>query len=517
MYRVPAAWPANFIVGRQRMLKLHLASTGALRLSRVVRNRPGNKEFSFTTTMTELQNFFRHGHWPGSSETLCGKGSSLAYTEKLRGALPLIFRRCKIKRLVDAPCGDFHWMKEVDLKGVEYIGMDIVPTIVAQNQEKYPGIRFQHGDITRDAIPCADLLMTRDCLFHLPFWAIADWMENVRRSQPRWLLVTSNTYPRNFEIEKPGSYRAVNLLEPPFEFSPPAPENIIRDYPDGAPERYMYLWPKEEYIKFMTPSIIQQVRNYKAPLKPRLRMTGEKGRRTSEDQESKDLGLAYYREMSSFGSLLDECIATSREKLGFFSNHLPRAYEYPIILEAVSKSIGPIIDLGAGLSPLPFILAERGRQVYTVDYSTLQRTLDTRHNWHEWGFFDYSTIDSRIQSFNVNFMNFTPPLHPIGCIYSTSVIEHMPADVRRACIEKISELLSVGGDFVTTIDLVPSTDALWNADRRKKVEPPEIHGGVGTLVNELGQARLGIERLEIRRGLPGSSTDILFLSAKKLY
>lgn len=93
----------------------------------------------------------------------------------------------------------------------------------------------------------------------------------------------------------------------------------------------------------------------------------------------------------------------------------------------------------------------------------------------------------------------------------------MPADIRRACIAKISELLAVGGDFVTTIDLAPSTDLLWNADRRKQVEPPEIHGGVGTLVNELGQARLGIERLEIRRGLPGSSTDILFLSAKKLY
>jgi hypothetical protein len=35
--------------------------------------------------------------------------------------------------MLDAPCGDFNWMKEVDLSAVHYTGGDIVEPLVNSN------------------------------------------------------------------------------------------------------------------------------------------------------------------------------------------------------------------------------------------------------------------------------------------------------------------------------------------------------------------------------------------------
>lgn len=47
----------------------------------------------------------------GHAETVSGPGSSLENTATLRRALPSLVTRYGLKRVVDAPCGDFNWMK----------------------------------------------------------------------------------------------------------------------------------------------------------------------------------------------------------------------------------------------------------------------------------------------------------------------------------------------------------------------------------------------------------------------
>ena len=42
----------------------------------------------------------------------------------------------KVRRLLDAPCGDHNWMRHVDLDGIQYLGMDLVEDIVKHNQDK---------------------------------------------------------------------------------------------------------------------------------------------------------------------------------------------------------------------------------------------------------------------------------------------------------------------------------------------------------------------------------------------
>jgi len=64
-------------------------------------------------------------------DTRSGVGSSLDSTRVLRRKLPDALRQLGTRVLLDAPCGDFAWMQHVDLTGIDYIGGDIVPAIVA--------------------------------------------------------------------------------------------------------------------------------------------------------------------------------------------------------------------------------------------------------------------------------------------------------------------------------------------------------------------------------------------------
>ena len=55
------------------------------------------------------------------------KGSELKSTINIRTFLIDFIVKNKVKSLVDAPCGDFNWMKHVTREvGVRYIGIDML-------------------------------------------------------------------------------------------------------------------------------------------------------------------------------------------------------------------------------------------------------------------------------------------------------------------------------------------------------------------------------------------------------
>jgi len=95
-------------------------------------------------------------------DTRSGVGSSLDSTRVLRRELPKALRELGASVLLDAPCGDFAWMQHVDLAGIEYIGGDIVPAIVAEDQRKFgsDSRHFVTLDLTRDSLPDADDYLT---------------------------------------------------------------------------------------------------------------------------------------------------------------------------------------------------------------------------------------------------------------------------------------------------------------------------------------------------------------------
>lgn len=175
---------------------------------------------------------FRHAwrtnFWSGP-ESHSGQGSSLDQTARLRDALPALLRRHGVRALLDAPCGDCHWISQVSLPGVSYTGGDLLPEIVERNRARFAdtGRQFLQLDLTSSSLPSADLLLCRDALVHLSFADIGAALRNLRSASIRLLLTT--TFPAesvNQEITT-GDWRPLNLERAPFGF--PAPIELLNE------------------------------------------------------------------------------------------------------------------------------------------------------------------------------------------------------------------------------------------------------------------------------------------------
>lgn len=161
-------------------------------------------------------------YW-GNSESLSGKGSTVEHTEKLREFLPYIFKKYKVGIVFDAPCGDFNWMRlVVDKLDVNYLGADIVPELIKNNKLNYQAekISFIEMDLTKDLFPNADLMICRDCLFHLSFEDTKKLLKNFLDSNIEYLLTT--TYANkslfvNTDIVS-GHFRLIDLTISPYNF-----------------------------------------------------------------------------------------------------------------------------------------------------------------------------------------------------------------------------------------------------------------------------------------------------------
>ena len=156
-------------------------------------------------------------------ESRSGVGSTLDSTAVLRAELPGALRQLNACVLLDVPCGDFTWMNRVDLSGIEYIGGDIVPSIIEANRRLHTteSRTFVQLDLTRDKLPNADVLLCRDCLVHLSYANIRAVLANIARSSIRFLLMTS--FPGrgdNYDVAD-GDWRALDFQAPPFSFPEP--------------------------------------------------------------------------------------------------------------------------------------------------------------------------------------------------------------------------------------------------------------------------------------------------------
>ncbi|EFL50812.1 glycosyl transferase family 2 [Solidesulfovibrio fructosivorans JJ]] len=169
----------------------------------------------------------------GGEESRSGEGSSLMQTAKLRQDLPKLFWEFGIKSLLDAPCGDFHWLQHIDLGQIRYVGIDIVPELIEANRTAYGDSLhvFDHLNLVSDPLPTVDLILCRDCLVHLTNADVKKALANFKRSGATYLLATTFTSRASNE-ELCGCWRVLNLEKPPFSLPKPL-RLIIEECTEG--------------------------------------------------------------------------------------------------------------------------------------------------------------------------------------------------------------------------------------------------------------------------------------------
>jgi SAM-dependent methyltransferase len=181
----------------------------------------------------------------------------------------------------------------------------------------------------------------------------------------------------------------------------------------------------------------------------------------------------------------------SRSNLGWVTRHRTRLWEYPWTLRQVdlrlkerSKSA---VDVGAGRSPVPIALSRMGLRTLVADPGN-----DASSG--EWDWTDYTRFDIETRRSGMEALGVSP--ESLGFLVSVSVIEHVPAKIRRAGLAEFARVLEPGGVCVITVDLVPGTDRIWNRALGIQVEADDEHGSLPDLIAEASHLGLENEAME---------------------
>lgn len=180
---------------------------------------------------------YKYNLW-SSLESGSGEGSEISYTGPLRQWLVENIISLDIKTFVDAPCGDFNWMKLVlPQVNINYIGLDIVESVIEKNKAQHSSgnIKFETANICEDKLPDCDIIMVRDCLFHLSYEDINNFFVNLSKTNYKYLLTTTHKVDRNFENFNitTGDYRLIDLFSDPFCFDTESIKAKVDDFPEG--------------------------------------------------------------------------------------------------------------------------------------------------------------------------------------------------------------------------------------------------------------------------------------------
>ncbi len=164
-----------------------------------------------------FSNIFTKDLWQSNrkhKESKSGAGSFLKNTKNVRNDLPDLLNKYEIESLLDIPCGDMNWISKLNLN-IDYVGADIVPELIEENQRNYPDKNFKVLDVVNDPLPEMDLILCRDCFVHLPLEYIKLAIDNIRKAGIKYMLVTSFPVEVNKNISI-GKWRPLNMQIEPF-------------------------------------------------------------------------------------------------------------------------------------------------------------------------------------------------------------------------------------------------------------------------------------------------------------
>lgn len=149
-----------------------------------------------------------------------GTGSKPENTIAYRDFLEKFLKSKNIKTIVDLGCGDWQFSKYVNWREAEYLGVDVVKSVIDADKKLYEkaNIKFMLLDFykEREKLPAADLLLIKDVLQHWPTEYIKEFLPIFNKFKQ--VIVTNCIKPDkyvNAEI-KVGGFRPLDLTKEPF-------------------------------------------------------------------------------------------------------------------------------------------------------------------------------------------------------------------------------------------------------------------------------------------------------------
>ena len=135
-----------------------------------------------------FSNIYAKEIWDGGS----GPGSRLENVRNYLSFLQTFLLEHHVKSILDCGCGDWQSTQYLDLSGISYTGIDIVPTVIEANQATHGkvNVNFVCGNFSEMDLPCADLAICKDALQHLPNGNVAGFLQQLHKF--KYVLITND-------------------------------------------------------------------------------------------------------------------------------------------------------------------------------------------------------------------------------------------------------------------------------------------------------------------------------------
>lgn len=372
--------------------------------------------------------------------------------------------------VIDVGCGDGEATRDLPMPG--YVGIDLSPEAVRRAEIARPEGEFLVGSLA-DFPVRADLTICLDVLIHQSdAAAYRDQVSRLWASADRALVISG--------YEKP-----LDAVAPMVHFHEPLSATLLA----VAPEAEYYPVREEHGI---TTFVVLRPRSEPHPRDLRAATLS-----SVIDRHPDPLRLLALR--------LD-----GQRTLGFFPDHVPRLWEYPVAAGLVMENLGAasrLVDVGAGITPLAPFLTGNGYVVDTVDPSEIHRAWPPAKDWNEWGYLDYAEAGLGHRSWNCS-LDELPESTVFDGAFSISVIEHIPATARRALLTAMAVRLRPGGLMVLTVDLTRGGLDLWNKNMGQIVDESGGHGTFPDVIAEATSAGFDLVRNDVVREWGDVEVDI---------
>ena len=146
-----------------------------------------------------------------------GGGSVLKASVALYlGYVQHFIERHDIRTIVDVGCGDWTFSRFLDLGDRHYVGLDVVPSVIERNEQRYARENVQFRLISPskiDAYPASDLIICKDVLQHLSNEHVD--LVLMRMENAKYAIITNDHALDNRENQN-GDTRPLDVTAPPF-------------------------------------------------------------------------------------------------------------------------------------------------------------------------------------------------------------------------------------------------------------------------------------------------------------
>ena len=200
-------------------------------------NRKWENYFKGKKIATIFEEIYRNRLWDDEKklEFSSGRGSHEEYVvDKYVENIKKYFGKGPRLNAVDLGCGDFYVGKKIRPLFNNYIACDIVGKIIEYNKIKFKddNVDFRRLDLSEDEIPQGEVLLVRQVLQHLDNHTILKFVENLKRTSFKYLVLTEHIPKGEFipNVDKTTGFgirlghkeekSGVVLTKSPFNFRP---------------------------------------------------------------------------------------------------------------------------------------------------------------------------------------------------------------------------------------------------------------------------------------------------------